>query len=81
MVRGIEIDGGDVAVTIALTVVGCPLRSSFEDQVASTSAACPASLGDARVRRDDARRAAALTTKLRGGVERSAPSSSRRRRA
>src|SRR2546421_13024839 len=33
MVRGIEIDGGNVAVTIALTVAGCPLRSSFEDQV------------------------------------------------
>ena len=33
MVRGVEIAGGDVTVTIALTVVGCPLRSSFEDQV------------------------------------------------
>src|SRR3954466_15279492 len=33
MVRLVEIDGGDVAVTIALTVAGCPLRSSFEDQV------------------------------------------------
>jgi Iron-sulfur cluster assembly protein len=30
MVRGVRIDGGDVAVTIALTVAGCPLRSSFE---------------------------------------------------
>ena len=29
MVRGVEIDGGNVAVTIALTVAGCPLRSSF----------------------------------------------------
>ena len=35
MVRGIEIDGPDVTVTIALTVAGCPLRSSFEDQVAN----------------------------------------------
>ena len=34
MVRDVEIDGADVAVTIALTVAGCPLRSSFEDQVA-----------------------------------------------
>ena len=34
MVRDIEIDGGDVSVTIALTVAGCPLRSSFEQQVA-----------------------------------------------
>jgi ATP-binding protein involved in chromosome partitioning len=33
MVRAVEIDGGQVAVTIALTVAGCPLRSSFEDQV------------------------------------------------
>jgi ATP-binding protein involved in chromosome partitioning len=34
MVRDLRIDGGDVTVTIALTVAGCPLRSSFEDQVA-----------------------------------------------
>ena len=34
MVRDIAIDGGDVTVTIALTVAGCPLRSSFEEQVA-----------------------------------------------
>jgi ATP-binding protein involved in chromosome partitioning len=34
MVRDITIDGGDVSVRIALTVVGCPLRSSFQDQVA-----------------------------------------------
>ena len=34
MIRAVEIDGADVSVTIALTVVGCPLRSSFEDQVA-----------------------------------------------
>ncbi len=33
MVRSVEIDGGQVVVTIALTVAGCPLRSSFEDQV------------------------------------------------
>ncbi|MGI8421922.1 MAG: Mrp/NBP35 family ATP-binding protein [Gaiellaceae bacterium] len=33
MVRALEIDGGAVAVTIALTVAGCPLRSSFQDQV------------------------------------------------
>ena len=34
MVRGVENDDGDVRVTIVLTVAGCPLRSSFEDQVA-----------------------------------------------
>jgi ATP-binding protein involved in chromosome partitioning len=33
MVRSVDIDGGQVVVTIALTVAGCPLRSSFEDQV------------------------------------------------
>ena len=35
MVRGVEIEGGAVTVTIALTVVGCPLRSSFEEQVST----------------------------------------------
>ena len=34
MVRDVEIDGGAVSVTIALTIAGCPLRSSFSDQVA-----------------------------------------------
>jgi ATP-binding protein involved in chromosome partitioning len=34
MVRDVRIDGGEVAVTIALTVPGCPLRASFEEQVA-----------------------------------------------
>ncbi len=33
MVRDVRVDGGHVAVTIALTVAGCPLRSSFEEQV------------------------------------------------
>jgi ATP-binding protein involved in chromosome partitioning len=33
MVRDIGVDGGDVSVTIALTVPGCPLRASFEEQV------------------------------------------------
>jgi ATP-binding protein involved in chromosome partitioning len=35
MVRDVRIDGGDVTVGIALTVAGCPLRASFEEQVAS----------------------------------------------
>ncbi|TML47233.1 MAG: iron-sulfur cluster assembly protein, partial [Actinobacteria bacterium] len=38
MVRNVRIEGGDVAVTIALTVAGCPLRSSFEQQVAEVLA-------------------------------------------
>src|SRR5215212_8105825 len=33
MVRAVGIDGGDVTVTIALTIAGCPLRNSFQDQV------------------------------------------------
>jgi ATP-binding protein involved in chromosome partitioning len=68
MVRRIDIDGGDVAVTIALTVAGCPLRSSFEDQVGREVGAVP---GVATVSLDfdvmtpDER--AVLTQKLRGG--------------
>jgi ATP-binding protein involved in chromosome partitioning len=34
MVRDVRIESGDVTVGIALTVAGCPLRSSFEQQVA-----------------------------------------------
>jgi ATP-binding protein involved in chromosome partitioning len=34
MVRGVDVAGGHVSVRIALTVVGCPLRSSFQEQVA-----------------------------------------------
>ena len=41
MVRDVEIDGGAVSVTIALTVAGCPLRSSFSDQVAEHVGAVP----------------------------------------
>jgi ATP-binding protein involved in chromosome partitioning len=70
MVREIQIDGADVAVTIALTVVGCPLRSSFEDQVARHVGTLP-SVASVRLHFDvmtpDER--AALTTRLRGGVE------------
>jgi ATP-binding protein involved in chromosome partitioning len=70
MVRGVEVDGGLVTITIALTVVGCPLRSSFEDQVREHIGTLPGVAGT-EVRFDvmtpDER--AALTTKLRGGVE------------
>ena len=41
MVRDVEINGGDVSVTIALTIAGCPLRSSFEDQVREHVASLP----------------------------------------
>ncbi|MGH3003095.1 MAG: Mrp/NBP35 family ATP-binding protein [Gaiellaceae bacterium] len=70
MVRGIDIDGSEVAVTIALTVVGCPLRSSFEDQVAEHVGTLP-SVSRVTLHFDvmspDER--AALTLKLRGGAE------------
>ncbi len=68
MVRGVTVSGGDVAVTIALTVVGCPLRNSFQEQVAREVGAVP---GVASVKLEfdvmspDER--VALTTKLRGG--------------
>jgi ATP-binding protein involved in chromosome partitioning len=68
MVRGIELDGGSVAVTIALTVAGCPLRSSFQEQVAQHVGAVQ---GVERVElRFDVmspEEKAALSTKLRGG--------------
>ncbi len=68
MVRDVEIDGGAVSVTIALTVAGCPLRSSFQDQVAEHVGAVPG-VERTRVGFDvmtpDEKQA--LTTKLRGG--------------
>jgi ATP-binding protein involved in chromosome partitioning len=70
MVRDVEIDAGDVVVTIALTVVGCPLRSSFEGQVAEHVGSLPG-VDRVELRFDvmspDER--AALTLRLRGGVE------------
>src|ERR671936_2641692 len=70
MVRDIRIDGGDVAVTIALTVAGCPLRSSFENQVRETVGSLPGvahvSLAFDVMSPDERQ---ALTTKLRGGVK------------
>jgi ATP-binding protein involved in chromosome partitioning len=69
MVRDISIDGGDVGITIALTVAGCPLRSSFEEQV--EKALRPVS-GVERVALSfdvmSAEEKAALSAKLRGGV-------------
>jgi ATP-binding protein involved in chromosome partitioning len=68
MVRDVEIDGAAVTVTIALTVAGCPLRNSFQEQVAEHVGTLP---GVQRVElRFDVMspdEKAALTTKLRGG--------------
>jgi ATP-binding protein involved in chromosome partitioning len=68
MVRGIDIAGGEVAVRIALTVAGCPLRHSFEEQVAREVGALE---GVERVRLSfdvmSPEERSALGTKLRGG--------------
>jgi ATP-binding protein involved in chromosome partitioning len=68
MVRDVEIDGGDVRVTIALTVAGCPLRDSFQQQVAEVLRDVP---GVERVALGfdvmTAEERGALTTKLRAG--------------
>jgi ATP-binding protein involved in chromosome partitioning len=68
MVRSLEIDGGDVAVTIALTVAGCPLRNSFEEQVGREVGAVDG-VRSVRLEFDvmSPEERSALTTKLRGG--------------
>jgi ATP-binding protein involved in chromosome partitioning len=69
MVRDVRVDGGDVTVGIALTVAGCPLRASFEEQVATALAPVA---GVERVSLEfgvmtpDER--SALTSRLRGSV-------------
>jgi ATP-binding protein involved in chromosome partitioning len=74
MVRDVEIDGGRVDVTIALTVPGCPLRASFEEQVQSALAPVEGveSVGlgfDVMTPEEKA----ALTERLRGGVSERSP--------
>jgi ATP-binding protein involved in chromosome partitioning len=70
MVRGVEIEGGDVRVTIALTIAGCPLRDSFEQQVADVLRDVPGvervALGFDVMTPDERQ---ALTTKLRAGFQ------------
>jgi ATP-binding protein involved in chromosome partitioning len=41
MVRDVRVEGGHVDVTIALTVAGCPLRNSFQEQVGRLVGAVP----------------------------------------
>jgi ATP-binding protein involved in chromosome partitioning len=69
MVRDVLVDdGGGVSVTIALTVAGCPLRNSFEEQVARHVGAVPGvtavRLGFDVMTPDEK---ASLVTRLRGG--------------
>jgi ATP-binding protein involved in chromosome partitioning len=69
MVRGIEVDDGVVSVTVVLTVAGCPLRHSFEEQVERAFQDVPGVRGFALrfdVMTPEERQA--LTTKLRGGA-------------
>jgi ATP-binding protein involved in chromosome partitioning len=69
MVRDVEIHDGVVAFTIVLTVAGCPLRDSFEEQVERALAGVPGVTGvelSFDVMTPDERQA--LTQKLRGGA-------------
>ncbi|MBV8065659.1 MAG: Mrp/NBP35 family ATP-binding protein [Actinobacteria bacterium] len=71
MVRDVEISDGIVSLTIVLTVAGCPLRQSFEQQVEQALSGIDGVRGVALsfgVMTPEERQA--LTTKLRGGVER-----------
>ncbi len=69
MVRDLVIDGGDVSFKIALTVPGCPLRGSFEEQVQRELLPLP---GVERIQLSfgvmTSEEKAALTTMLQGGV-------------
>jgi ATP-binding protein involved in chromosome partitioning len=69
MVRDLEIHDGVVALTIVLTVAGCPLRNSFEEQVERVLADVPGVTGaelSFDVMTPEERQA--LTQKLRGGA-------------
>ena len=69
MVRDVGIEGNEVSITIALTVAGCPLRSSFEQQVEDVLRDVPGvasvTLGFDVMTPEEREK---LTTKLRGGV-------------
>jgi ATP-binding protein involved in chromosome partitioning len=68
MVRDVRIEGEHVTVGIALTVAGCPLRASFEEQVAKALA--PLGVGHVQLEFDvmTPEERAALTARLRGSV-------------
>jgi ATP-binding protein involved in chromosome partitioning len=74
MVRRAEVVGGRAEVEIALTVPGCPLRASFETQVADAlrplEGIDDVTLSFSVMSPDEK---AALTTKLRGGVSERTP--------
>ena len=69
MVRDLVVrEGGHVEVTVALTVAGCPMRSSFEDQVQRFVGAVEG-VSSVELHFDvmTAEEKAALSTRLRGG--------------
>jgi ATP-binding protein involved in chromosome partitioning len=69
MVRDVESVGGVVSLTIVLTIAGCPLRQSFEEQIDRALATVPGVTGVAlsfAVMSPEERQK--LTTKLRGGA-------------
>ncbi len=70
MVRSVEVDGGRVTVTIALTIAGCPLRSSFQDQVHAAVAPLPG-VESVALEFDvmSPEEKQTLTARLRGGVD------------
>jgi ATP-binding protein involved in chromosome partitioning len=69
MVRDLEIHEGVVALTIVLTVAGCPLRHSFEEQVERALAEVPGVTGvELSFAVMTAEERQALTQKLRGGA-------------
>jgi ATP-binding protein involved in chromosome partitioning len=74
MIRSVEIDGGHVSITLALTIAGCPLRESFETQVEKAlrpvEGVESVTLGFTVMSPEER---AALTTKLRGGVSERTP--------
>ena len=74
MVRDVTIDGGRVGVVIALTVPGCPLRASFQEQVENAleplDGVDEVELGFDVMSPEEK---AALTTRLRGGVTERTP--------
>ena len=55
MVRDVDVDGAHVAVTIALTVAGCPLRTASRNRCARSAALAGRHAVSARVRRDEPR--------------------------
>jgi ATP-binding protein involved in chromosome partitioning len=74
MVRRVEVEAGTVEVELALTVAGCPLRASFQEQVGRAVGQVPGveQVGLSFTVMTPEERAA-LTAKLRGDVSQRTP--------